>query len=43
MNPDLPPHYDPGAPLPNLPGHSSGGRLERILRSGRFRRYGEDP
>src|SRR5689334_8125570 len=36
MNPDLPPHYDPGAPLPNLPGHSSGGRLERILRSGRF-------
>src|SRR5262249_51943824 len=36
MTPDLPPHYDPGAPLPNLPGHSSGGRLERILRSGRF-------
>ena len=36
MNPDLPPHYDPGAPLPHLPGHSSGGRLERILRSGRF-------
>src|SRR4029453_5300924 len=36
MTPNLPPHYDPGAPLPNLPGHSSGGRLERILRSGRF-------
>ena len=29
-------HFDPSAPLPSLPGHSSGGRLERILRSGRF-------
>ncbi len=29
-------HFDPAAPLPSLPGHSSGGRLERILRSGRF-------
>ncbi|MGH6932263.1 MAG: methylenetetrahydrofolate reductase [Dongiaceae bacterium] len=28
--------YDPGAPLPPLPGHSSDGRLERVLRSGRF-------
>jgi 5,10-methylenetetrahydrofolate reductase len=28
--------YDPGAPLPSLPGHSSDGRLERVLRSGRF-------
>jgi 5,10-methylenetetrahydrofolate reductase len=28
--------FDPAAPLPLLPGHSSGGRLERILRSGRF-------
>src|SRR5262249_39056451 len=28
--------YDPGAPLPTLPGHSSDGRLERVLRSGRF-------
>jgi 5,10-methylenetetrahydrofolate reductase len=27
---------DPGAPLPPLPGHSSDGRLERVLRSGRF-------
>jgi len=27
---------DPGAPLPRLPGHSSDGRLERVLRSGRF-------
>jgi len=30
------PQIDPSAPLPSLPGHSSGGRLERILRSGRF-------
>ena len=30
------PHFDPGAPLPLLPGHSSGGRLERVLRLGRF-------
>ncbi len=29
-------HFDPSAPLPALPGHSSGGRLERILRQGRF-------
>jgi len=28
--------YDPSAPLPLLPGHSSGGRLERVLRLGRF-------
>jgi 5,10-methylenetetrahydrofolate reductase len=28
--------YDPGAPLPRLPGHVSDGRLERVLRSGRF-------
>ena len=27
---------DPGDPLPRLPGHSSDGRLERVLRSGRF-------
>jgi 5,10-methylenetetrahydrofolate reductase len=27
---------DPGAPLPLLPGHSSRGRLERVLRSGKF-------
>ena len=27
---------DPGDPLPHLPGHSSDGRLERVLRSGRF-------
>lgn len=27
---------DPGAPLPELPGHSSRGRLERILRRGEF-------
>jgi 5,10-methylenetetrahydrofolate reductase len=27
---------DPGDPLPDLPGHSSRGRLERVLRSGRF-------
>ncbi len=30
------PHYDPSAPLAPLPGHSSRGRLERVLRSGRF-------
>lgn len=29
-------HFDPSAPLPLLPGHSSGGRLERVLRMGRF-------
>ena len=27
---------DPADPLPPLPGHSSGGRLERVLRGGRF-------
>jgi 5,10-methylenetetrahydrofolate reductase len=27
---------DPGAPLPPLPGHSSRGRLERVLREGKF-------
>ena len=27
---------DPGDPLPPVPGHSSRGRLERVLRSGRF-------
>lgn len=27
---------DPGAPLPILPGHSSPGRLERVLRAGKF-------
>ena len=27
---------DPGDPLPDLPGHSSRGRLERVLRAGRF-------
>ena len=27
---------DPGSPLPDLPGHSSRGRLERVLRSGEF-------
>jgi 5,10-methylenetetrahydrofolate reductase len=36
MNPDLPPTWDPGAPLPDKEGHSSQGRLERVLRSGRF-------
>nr|WP_298683411.1 methylenetetrahydrofolate reductase [uncultured Dongia sp.] len=30
------PQIDPSAPLPSLPGHSSGGRLERILRAGKF-------
>jgi 5,10-methylenetetrahydrofolate reductase len=30
------PHFDPSAPLAPLPGHSSRGRLERVLRSGRF-------
>jgi 5,10-methylenetetrahydrofolate reductase len=29
-------HFDPSAPLPTLPGHSSDGRLERVLRQGRF-------
>ncbi len=28
--------HDPGAPLPELPGHSSRGRLERVLRRGEF-------
>jgi methylenetetrahydrofolate reductase (NADPH) len=27
---------NPGDPLPILPGHSSGGRLERVLRAGKF-------
>jgi 5,10-methylenetetrahydrofolate reductase len=30
------PLYDPGAPLSPLPGHSSRGRLERLLRAGKF-------
>jgi len=30
------PPYDPGAPLSPLPGHSSRGRLERLLRAGKF-------
>jgi 5,10-methylenetetrahydrofolate reductase len=30
------PYVDPADPLPDLPGHSSRGRLERVLRSGRF-------
>jgi 5,10-methylenetetrahydrofolate reductase len=30
------PYVDPADPLPELPGHSSRGRLERVLRSGRF-------
>jgi 5,10-methylenetetrahydrofolate reductase len=30
------PYADPADPLPDLPGHSSRGRLERVLRSGRF-------
>jgi 5,10-methylenetetrahydrofolate reductase len=34
MSPD--PLFDPGAPLPLLPSHSSRGRLERVLRSGKF-------
>ncbi len=28
--------YDPEAPLPLLPGHTTGGRLERVLRAGKF-------
>src|SRR3954451_10671589 len=36
MNPDLPPHYDPGAPPPPVPAHFPRGRLERVLRAGRF-------
>ncbi len=35
MSPDINPH-DPGAPLAPLPGHSSRGRLERVLRRGEF-------
>jgi 5,10-methylenetetrahydrofolate reductase len=30
------PLYDPSAPLAPLPGHSSRGRLERLLRAGKF-------
>ena len=33
-------HFDPSAPLPLLPGHSSGGRLERVLRLGALRGHG---
>lgn len=33
---DQDPLYDPGAPLSPLPGHSSRGRLERVLRAGKF-------
>ncbi len=29
-------YVDPGDPLPPLPGHSSRGRLERVLREGKF-------
>ena len=36
MNPEANNLIDPGDPLPPLPGHSSRGRLERALRSGRF-------
>ncbi|HEX2581839.1 MAG TPA: methylenetetrahydrofolate reductase [Dongiaceae bacterium] len=32
----MPSYFDPAAPLPPLPGHVSDGRLERVLRSGRF-------
>ena len=35
MTSDINPH-DPGAPLDTLPGHSSRGRLERVLRRGEF-------
>jgi 5,10-methylenetetrahydrofolate reductase len=35
MSPDTPP-TDPGAPLDPLAGHSSRGRLERVLRRGEF-------
>jgi 5,10-methylenetetrahydrofolate reductase len=35
MSPDINP-LDPGAPLDPLPGHSSFGRLERVLRRGEF-------
>ena len=35
MNIDINPN-DPGAPLDPLPGHSSRGRLERVLRRGEF-------
>lgn len=36
--PDLDPDFaaDPALPLPELPGHSSRGRLERVLRRGEF-------
>ncbi len=34
MTPD--PLFDPAAALPVLPGHSSRGRLERVLRAGKF-------
>jgi 5,10-methylenetetrahydrofolate reductase len=33
---DLAHLHDPGAPLPPRPGHSSRGRLERLLRDGKF-------
>jgi 5,10-methylenetetrahydrofolate reductase len=29
-------YVDPGDPLPHVPGHSSRGRLERVLREGKF-------
>ncbi len=35
MSPDIHP-YDPSLPLDPLPGHSSRGRLERVLRRGEF-------
>ena len=35
MSPDIHPH-DPSLPLDPLPGHSSRGRLERVLRRGEF-------
>ncbi len=35
MTPEMTP-YDPGAPLDPIPGHTSRGRLERVLRRGDF-------
>jgi len=35
-NPELDRTFDPGAPLPILPGHVSRGRFERVLRAGYF-------
>jgi 5,10-methylenetetrahydrofolate reductase len=35
-SPQSDPLYDPSAPLAPLPGHSSRGRLERLLRAGKF-------